>query len=300
MDISRMMNVIRLGLLLGLCGCYHYAYSPYGNNGMGAYPYGPSTYPSSPGNGYIQPSPTYVPGGSPTNPSYGSPPSNGGPTPLYNPPNGTSPPGGGNSAPTWGPPSGNPQEPNYNGNDSEKKVPDPTKEDDEKTFGAEPGASLPPGYNGSSISGIQLEPIEPDPGTPTGAADPSSTLADNQDFFEPPVRSVSRQSKVASSATTDSRPNPYDYDGQSYTWLRGIVDYDSDDQRWLIIYSVDPNHHDRYGGSMTLSDHPNLQKIKPGDVILVEGELDSASLDRHGKPIYHVDQLKLLRAPRRN
>ena len=138
-----------LGLLVFVCGCYHYAYSPYGTPYGG---YGTGTYPVVPGDGGMGSSPTYIPyGGGTTGP---------GPTPIN--PNGNPPidwkPGGngGGSAPPYSPGSGG---------SSENPVPNPT---DEEPFGggAPSGASLTPGSDNISGSGIHLEPIETEPAAP--------------------------------------------------------------------------------------------------------------------------------------
>jgi hypothetical protein len=181
-------------------------------------------------------------------------------------------------------------------------VPQPT--DDEQPFGggAPPGAqrfpSTGPATRGLSSSGVQLQPIEPGPTLPSGAA-PLSTSVASSDPFESPMRNVSNGATVtartASLGQPASRPNPFAHDGRNYTWLRGIVDYDPQDQRWVIVYSANPDMADQYGGSLTLSDHPLFSRIKPGDVILVEGAVDASSLDQHGKPIYRIDELKPLR-----
>jgi hypothetical protein len=265
-----------LALLLFACGCYRYAYAPYGG-------YGYPAYPAAPVDGGMGPTPTYVPGyGNPTAP---------GPTPLV--PNGTpstpnwQQPGGGNSAPLYDNPAG-----------SGGLVPAPTDADDQKDFGPTPTSGNPGGAEGLSNSDIHLEPIETEPATPTGAAAPSSALADHEPF-ESPMRPASSggatvAARTASLATPSNLPNPFAHDVK-FTWLRGIVDFDPQDQRWVIVYSADPEGNDRYGGCLTLSDHAVLKLVKPGDVVYVEGTVDESSLDQHGKPIYRIDAIKKMK-----
>lgn len=287
MPTVRISTALTAGLLVGLCGCYYYGRPPYGSPyGVPYGGYGP-TYPMSPTDGFGSPPPAYVPYGAPSGPS---------PTPLS--PNGATSP----SQPDWRTPNGNPAPP-YGGG-TEKPVPNPTIDDQPFGGGAPAGASLTPGpgpaaAGGLSGSGIQLQPIESGPSYPSGAATPSATVADGHDPFETPMRATSSGSNVtarsASLDSTESRPNPFAYDARNFTWLRGIVDYDSQDQRWVIIYSANPDSTDRYGGSITLSDHPLFQHIKPGDVVLVEGTVDAASFDHHGKPIYRISKLQPLK-----
>ncbi len=299
MHTARIATASSIGLLLCLCGCNHYAHSPYGSPyggyGPGMYPaapsggYGASSYPAAPSGGYMNSSPTYVPYTTPSGPS---------PTPL---PNGGTSPG----QPTWQTPGGNPA-PSYDGTSGGTDKPVPTYPDeDNKPFGggAPSGASLFPGTSPAagnlSGSGIQLQPIETSPTFPSGAAAPPATIAVSDDPFESPVKATSGGTNVtarsASLGQAESRPNPFAHDARNFTWLRGIVDYDSQDQRWVIIYSADPDSADRYGGSITLSDHPLLQRIKPGDVVLVEGAVDEVSFDHHGKPIYKISKLQPLK-----
>lgn len=270
----------QIGLLIGLCGCYHYAYPPYG----APYGMGP-TYPAPPGDGTMTPGPTYIPYGSPSGPS---------PTPIN--------PNGSPSQPQWRQPDGGSAPPYSPGNSGDKSVPQPT--DDEQPFGggAPPGARLmpngAPATGGLSSSGVQLQPIESGPLLPSSAAPPTTTVVGN-DPFESPMRTTAGGATVAARTASlgenVNRPNPFAYDARNFTWLRGIVDYDPQDQRWVIVYSANPDAADKYGGSMTLSDHPLFSRIKPGDVVLVEGSVDAASLDQHGKPIYRIDKLQPLK-----
>jgi hypothetical protein len=259
------------GLLISLCGCYHYGYSPYGSA-----PYGPS-YPTMPGGGggYMTPSEPYVPYGSPGAPGASPTPiSPGGPTPIWQP--------GPQPLP------GNPNNPTPYEQNGKGLVPQPTP-DEEKPFGggAPPAAQMTP----ANPAGVQLQTIEP--AYPTGAATPATTVANNGgDPFDSSMRPVSSGSNVAARTANDpSRPNPFAHDARNFAWLRGIVDFDPQDQRWVMVYSGNPDAADRFGGSITLGDHPQMNRIKPGDVVLVEGGVDESSLDQHGKPLYRIDKL---------
>ncbi len=86
-------------------------------------------------------------------------------------------------------------------------------------------------------------------------------------------------------------PNPYEYDHKNYRWLRGKVDYDERDKTWNIIYSLTPDQHEKFGGSMTLVDHPDLQKLRTDDVVLLEGKIDPDALDRTGKAKYRIEKV---------
>jgi hypothetical protein len=83
--------------------------------------------------------------------------------------------------------------------------------------------------------------------------------------------------------------DPCDYDRLKYTWLRGVVDFDERDKSWHIIYCRRPDSHDRYGGALRLIDNPKLATLHSGDVVYVEGRIDTHRLDSHGKPQYLIE-----------
>jgi len=129
-------------------------------------------------------------------------------------------------------------------------------------------------FSSRSSSGVELEFEEPD-----------------AESFQEPFRPASN---TVSTSIPTSRPNPYDYDRENYTWLRGVVDYDTKHQTWHIIYNLRPDQNDRYGGSSTLSASPQLNSLKPNDIVLVEGRFDPNSRDNIGKPTYQIDHVARL------
>ena len=90
--------------------------------------------------------------------------------------------------------------------------------------------------------------------------------------------------------------SPYDYDPVSYSSLRGVVDFDEEDNSWHIIYNVTPNEKDKLGGGVRLLPHPALKTLRNGDVVLIEGKVDYENLDRRGKPQYRISYLARLEA----
>ena len=154
---------------------------------------------------------------------------------------------------------------------------------DTRSFDSE-ATPFEPSSNPTSNS----DPIEPfSSRTPTGV---------KLDFEEPEAESFQEPFRPASNSvtTTTARPNPYDYDREKYTWLRGVVDFDDEQQTWHIIYNLKPNKHDRYGGSSTLASSPQLKGLQPNDIVLVEGRFDPSAPDNIGKPTYQVDHVARL------
>jgi hypothetical protein len=91
--------------------------------------------------------------------------------------------------------------------------------------------------------------------------------------------------------TATPETTPYQYDGQTYKWLKGVVDYDALTKTWSIIYNLTPDMTDKYGGSFILSAHPDLASFQSGEVVLIEGVIDPRAKDPTGRPIYTVTKV---------
>jgi hypothetical protein len=279
--------------LVYCCGCV--APAPYG--GYPGY-YGPPRY-MAPSPGVItSPGPAPYPSpqlGPPLPPGSGS--SNWSPTPA------TPPTPGGNS--TFSPtPSNKPADnlpPNYPeippgtgpGLSPTPQAPQPGDQNS-TPFGAEGGSTFD-----NSRGGAQM-PVR----KPNGAAE-ESYASRGQDAappgasaepFEPPVERGSHADPQVIPAAGQSpargggdAANPYDYDRASYSWLRGVVDYDARDKTWQIIYNPKPDRHDRYGGALCLGDHPKLKDLHDGDFVYVEGHINQQHPDTRGKACYEID-----------
>lgn len=280
---SRLAGAALFGALLCV-GCAHPTYSPYGYGGYGGYgpTYAPGYAPSYAQPQYLGPSngPTYVPQ---------STPSAGSPTPLSKPPTTNSPL---NLRPNPTSPSDT-DAPSFNPNPpgSNRPVPNPRDPLDELN-GSNPGASaaLPrsapttaqlPTFERGGLAAA-APPVVADIVQTSGGAEP--------DPFEAPSR-----------LPTDLDANPmgppaeenalYQYDGQTYKWLKGTVDYDALSRTWSLIYNLKPEISDRYGGSFTLSAHPDLAAFQSGDVVLIEGLVDPKAKDATGRPIYTITKV---------
>jgi hypothetical protein len=94
--------------------------------------------------------------------------------------------------------------------------------------------------------------------------------------------------KAADSKRLADSPNRYDYDRTSYSYLRGVVDFNPRDKSWSIIYSPKPDRSDKYGGAFQLVDNPRLNKLHDGDVVFVQGRVNLQQVDTRGKPKYEI------------
>lgn len=274
MQSNRWMVCLVCGLpLLLLAGCFRQ--NPYGPYGPGGYPgvYGAPPAGSAVPNGVImQPAPAQ-----------------------------TLP---GTSAPSWQesqdpvPPSLNAPIPN-SGTNNNLPVPEP-RDLDSGSFGngtnnlefnkggdADSPFTTPPAEQGSLRNTAQDALKEQ-------VAVRSST--DDAAFVDPVSAEPATVEQVSheSDEPAARRLNPYDYDRKDFRWLRGVVDYDEADKTWNIIYDLNPDQADRYGGSITLSEDERLSKLPANSVVLVEGYVDTNTRDRSGKPIYRVEQLARL------
>lgn len=190
---------------------------------------------------------------------------------------------------------------------------------DEGDVFAEPATNGP--VPEPSDAGESREPADPsgsptDSGNPFGSADSAGvelkgiddraivgsghlpeSRSGNDRFQKPvsfqPVSSVERDT-ADTAMTVSNRPNPYKHDRNGYAWLRGVVDYDEQDQAWHLIYALNPDPTDPYGGDVTLVDSAELDALRNEDVVYVEGSVDSSVRDRLGKPCYRVNRFQRL------
>lgn len=293
------------GLTVGLSGCYRpYYYSP----PQPMYPASSAPIQT------LQPGPYYTPGqpvpaGQPYNGTFspgvqpgGFPPSNLGQPTL------APPAGGGNStfepgsSGDFGSPAGDdfgsgfdsggsdPYYPGTNsGPDLNSSVPDPSDYEDPATF---------------------QDPVRPDslddfesfrptsPAGPSAFADPGLQAVPVENRISPSDDGPDiRQTAFASEAPYvpatqgETKLDPYGYEQGTYAWLRGVVSQDKADGSWCITYDLEPTTYDTYGGNLTLSADDRLSSLTDGDVVLVEGAVDTSGVDRLGKPLYRVGEL---------
>ena len=138
--------------------------------------------------------------------------------------------------------------------------------------------SIDPPYTASSGPAI---PIDPAPGPVTAAA--ATTSPDDAAFTSP----------TTVAPDTDAPAIPYGYDRDNHLWLRGVVEYVEADRAWHIMYDDAPDANDQFGGDLSLADDPRLAKLRDGDVIQVEGQVDPQARDARGKPRYRISKLSV-------
>ncbi len=195
---------------------------------------------------------------------------------------------------------------------TDKRVPD-YPADADAPFSDSSGQEFTSPSESSSSTGVQLQgiqamaradaPIAAGASGPVFLGEPLSADELNErgiedDVFSSPVplKPVSSSRTVEGRADESSvkRPNPYAYDRNNHSWLRGVVDYDEQDKSWHLIYDLTPDSQDEYGGDITLIDDTRLDFIQNDDVVLVEGRIDSSIRDSFGKPCYRVKKIDRL------
>lgn len=285
MQSASLRQFVLVGLVSTVGGCH----SPYGyQNPYGTAPYQPYGPYTQPGGVYPAPGQPYVPGGQP-----GSQPGVISPTPL-SPPTGNPP----STYDTNGPvnfPDNNapPYKPNPD-TGGDKTVPLPGDE----PSGSGPAASAP-GLEPTSAQ--QFDNESRTPFAEEAREQPAElNTTEEDDPFETPIRGTSNSEsgsgtirKVSLEVPAPRRLNPYGRDRihANPEWLRGVVDFDSQQRTWQIIYSASPQPGDPNGGTLTLGSHPGLSRCRSGDVVLVEGAVNSNQLDARGKPVYALDNI---------
>ncbi len=123
-----------------------------------------------------------------------------------------------------------------------------------------------------------------------------SSSDENGQFTSPksfePAALVSQLAEKISN-TSLNEPNPYAYD-KNYTWLRGVVEYDKQDNLWHLLYDITPDATDQFGGEVTLIDDSRLNVLRNGEIILIDGHVDDTMRDQLGKPGYRIERFSRL------
>jgi Bacterial type II/III secretion system short domain len=90
---------------------------------------------------------------------------------------------------------------------------------------------------------------------------------------------------------TQVRPNPYKFDAQGYTWLRGTVSRNPRGGGVVLRYSEDPQDDKKYGGKLRLVGDDRIEKLIEGEFLLVRGRIDP----KMKVPTYIVESLSFLK-----
>lgn len=152
-----------------------------------------------------------------------------------------------------------------------------------------------PDFNQPKKSPDDSTPFEPSGALPR-ETDSFSNAGESDLQFQEPIEVTPASSKGQVSASLadvqEAGPSPFKYDAKEYKYLMGVVEYVEEEKAWHIMYSATPEAADKFGGDITLKDHPGLKGLRKDDVVYVEGHVDSKSRDTTGKPLYHVDHLQ--------
>ena len=286
-------------------GCYsHYPSSVYGPSGY------PGSYAVPPGTGYPQGSyilpqnaplqgsgASLTPNGSfqsqsPSangSPSRWQPSGSGGDAPAYDSAKNPAPAGGNNPVPDYNDPNG--------GNGAADEPFGRTDNfGDTEPFDSDPPAGKSSGNTQEPMDAFGSDDDNESPFNDGAASNFNEAVPfDEYEPFATPktpltpvaaIRNVSDSSEVVAVASS-----PYKYDREKFQWLRGVVDYDSEARSWNIIYNVEPDQQDQFGGSIVLAGADEFETLQNDDVILVEGGVDAKQLDALGKPTFRVDRL---------
>lgn len=130
--------------------------------------------------------------------------------------------------------------------------------------------------------------IEPEPAEPE-----MPVAADETELATSNVRSANFQTQVRADAVTPAGAiaDKYGYDAETYSWLKGVVEFNPKLQVWHLTYSRNPDDTDQYGGEVTLKNPEHFKYLKSGETVRVEGQFDPQQVDRLGKPVYDVKRI---------
>lgn len=126
-------------------------------------------------------------------------------------------------------------------------------------------------------------------------ADSGESLVTSDEFRLPRsgARSADFQTQVRSNTVTPIRATKprFGYDADSYSWLRGIIEFEPKHRIWHLTYSQFPDDDDQFGGEVTLKNPQDFKYLRSGQAIEVVGEFDPIERDRLGKPVYEVSEI---------
>ncbi|MFM9963281.1 MAG: hypothetical protein ACKV2Q_18890 [Planctomycetaceae bacterium] len=135
---------------------------------------------------------------------------------------------------------------------------------------------------------------EPDGSEPVLAADEFKlpTANSRSANFNTQVRSnnvvpAGANNVVPAAAVNDK----YGYDSESYSWLKGVIEFDTKRKVWHLTYSQNPDDTDQFGGEVTLKNTADFKYLRSGEMVRVEGQFDPQEVDRLGKPVYDVERM---------
>lgn len=248
--------------LLSVWGCCYHRPTPFGISPYATSPYGAPPMYNAPYGGY-QAAPVYPGGGYAPQMAPSATPD---PTPIAP---------GNSGTPTWrnGPDNGNNAPTFRSGPGTGGSVPRDPANEDPIDFGNPPGANRVFPDNRSSSTPA---PFEQSAAATVKAVNVSQSTAATED----PFADVSAAKPAAPAGTM---PNPYDYDRQGFTWLRGIATFDRSRNSWVVVY--DPQPPQGQAGAVLLGQHADLAAMRDGEVIYVEGTYQSTGVYEPAKVI---------------
>ena len=146
---------------------------------------------------------------------------------------------------------------------------------------------IPPAQPAQPVGGFDFDipaaaPSAGEAGNPFGSPAP----AQNESAAAMPLLKVNPQDL-----------NPFMHDAD-FKMLRGVVSRDPADGTWGIIYDDNPTPDDQLAGHITLAKSPHLADFKDGDIVELQGEVDTIARDALGKPVYLIrNATKLVEGP---
>ncbi len=126
-------------------------------------------------------------------------------------------------------------------------------------------------------------------------ADPDMTLIvdDEPQLPRSNVSSAEFRTRVRANAVTpvSATADKFGYDSEGYSWLQGVIEFDSKYKVWHLTYSQSPDDNDQFGGEVTLKNPQHFKTLRSGQAVSVEGQFDPNQRDRLGKPVYEVTEI---------
>ena len=128
----------------------------------------------------------------------------------------------------------------------------------------------------------------PASGSPTSSSSPYSAPGDWSDPFGDSGTENLKAHKVVAPETETFAHDP------RMAWVRGVVSQHPQDGTWTIIFDDSPQAGGEFQGQITLAVSPHLEDLKDGDLVEIQGQVDTLAKDHRGKPVYIISRLNHL------
>jgi hypothetical protein len=98
---------------------------------------------------------------------------------------------------------------------------------------------------------------------------------------------------VSSKIDGSQDQGPYGFD-PGYRWIKGHLEYSPTSRRWKLRYIPITGITDQHGGSVMLEDSPAIAQMRPGEAVMIEGQIVGEGESGSFAPLYRAERVSRL------